>query len=57
MIEGAIYFDLEKDKALQEVVSNERNQLINMMLNEKEAGAKTQGPKQNKKMRFHCDTL
>lgn len=57
MIEGAIYFDLEKDKALQEAVSNERNQLINMMLNEKEAGAKTQGPKQNKKMRFHCDTL
>ncbi|TAI49324.1 amidohydrolase family protein [Flagellimonas allohymeniacidonis] len=57
LIEGAVYFDLEKDKMLQAAVKKERSQLINMMLNEKENGAKTQGPKQNKKPKFHCDSL
>ncbi|MEP5616378.1 MAG: amidohydrolase family protein, partial [Flavobacteriaceae bacterium] len=57
MIEGAIYFDLEKDKMLRKAVKEERNQLINMMLNEKENGGKMQGPKQNKKPHFHCDSL
>lgn len=57
MIEGAVYFDLKKDGQLREVVKKERSQLINMMLNEKENGAKMQGPKQNKKIRFHCESL
>ncbi len=57
IIEGAVYFDLEKDKALREAVRQERSQLINMMLNEKESGKKMQGPKQNKKSRFHCESL
>ncbi|KQC28568.1 amidohydrolase family protein [Flagellimonas eckloniae] len=57
LIEGAIYFDLEKDKMLRKAVKEERNQLINMMLNEKENGGKMQGPKQNKKPKFHCDSL
>nr|WP_299341652.1 amidohydrolase family protein [Allomuricauda sp.] len=57
MIEGAVYFDLEKDKALREAVKKERSQLINMMLDAKENGAKTQGPKYNKKRKFHCDSL
>ncbi|MBO0322100.1 amidohydrolase family protein [Muricauda sp. CAU 1633] len=57
LIEGAVYFDLEKDKMLRESVQQERNQLINMMLNEKENGAKTQTPVQNKKERFECETL
>ncbi|MEM9076885.1 MAG: amidohydrolase family protein [Bacteroidota bacterium] len=57
IIEGAVYFDLEKDKMLREAIKKERSQLINMMLNEKERGAKTQGPKQNKKEKFHCDSL
>ncbi len=57
IIEGAVYFDLEKDRALREAVRQERSQLINMMLNEKESGKKMQGPKQNKKSRFHCESL
>lgn len=57
IIEGTVYFDLEKDKMLQKAVKQERNQLINMMLNEKENGGKMQGPKQNKKPKFHCDSL
>lgn len=57
LIEGAVYFDLEKDKMLRESVQQERNQLIDMMLNEKEKGEKTQTPVQNKKERFECETL
>ncbi|RDY61062.1 amidohydrolase family protein [Flagellimonas nanhaiensis] len=57
LIEGTVYFDLEKDKQLRESVKQERSLLINMMLDEKGNGAKTQGPKQNKKIKFHCDSL
>ena len=32
IIEGAVYFDLEKDKQLRESVKQERSLLINMML-------------------------
>ncbi len=57
IIEGAVYFDLEKDSQLRKNIKKERNKLINMMLKEKQSGAKTQTPRQNKKERFHCDSL
>ncbi|WP_194552661.1 amidohydrolase family protein [Zobellia nedashkovskayae] len=57
MIDGAIYFDIEKDKELRNKVSKERNELVNQMLGEKEKGKKTQEPKQSKKQLMHCDTL
>ncbi len=56
LIEGKVYFDLEKDKMLRESVKKERNQLIGMMLNEKKKGGKTRTPVQNKKERFECET-
>ena len=57
LIEGATYFDLEKDKQRRKAIKDERNKLISMMLKEKEGGAKTQVPKNNKKEEFHCDSL
>lgn len=57
LIEGTVYFDLAKDKTQRDRITKERNQLINMMLKEKEGGAKTRGPRQNKKPKFHCNTL
>ncbi|WP_252729827.1 amidohydrolase family protein [Zobellia uliginosa] len=57
MIDGAFYFDLEKDMELRTKVGKERNELINQMLGEKEKGKKTQEPKQSKKQLMHCDTL
>lgn len=57
MIEGKVYFDLEKDKMLRESVKKERNQLIGMMLNEKKNGGKTRTPVQSKKEQFECETL
>ncbi|MBW8243211.1 amidohydrolase family protein [Muricauda oceani] len=57
LVEGTVYFDLEKDKMMRESVKKERNKLIGMMLNEKKKGGKTRTPVQNKKERFECDTL
>lgn len=57
MIEGAVYFDLEKDRQKREAIRKERAKLVKMMLQEKEDGGKTQGPRQNKKQRFECETL
>jgi imidazolonepropionase-like amidohydrolase len=57
IIEGAVYFDLEKDKMQRAAIQAERTKLINMMLNEKAGGGKTQAPKQNKKRNFECETL
>ncbi|MGN7515522.1 MAG: amidohydrolase family protein [Allomuricauda sp.] len=57
LIEGKVYFDLEKDKKLRESIKKERNQLIGMMLNENKKGEKSRTPVQSKKQEFNCDTL
>ncbi|MEH6680868.1 MAG: amidohydrolase family protein [Sediminicola sp.] len=57
LIEGAVYFDLEKDQQQRNAIQEERNLLINMMLQEKDGGSSTQGPKKKEKQEFHCDTL
>ncbi|MGB6152334.1 MAG: amidohydrolase family protein [Pricia sp.] len=56
LIEGATYFDMEKDKQQREAVKKERNRLINMMLKEKKEGGKTQKPEQKKKEMMHCES-
>ena len=56
LIEGKVYFDLEKDKMLRESVKKERNKLIGMMLNDNKKGGKSRTPVQNKKERFECET-
>jgi len=57
IIEGATYFDLEKDQQQREAIKKERNKLITMMLNEKEGGGKTRAPKGSKKEKMTCETL
>ncbi len=57
MIDGAVYFDLEKDEQQREAIKQERNKLIGMMLKEKEGGAKTRTPKQSKKQQMTCETM
>jgi len=57
IIEGKVYFDLEKDKMQRIKIQKERNQLINMMLSEKNGGAPTQAPKKKVKKELHCDTI
>ncbi|GGW31175.1 amidohydrolase family protein [Arenibacter certesii] len=57
LIEGAVYFDLEKDKQQREAIKAEKAKLINLMLKEKNKGNATQDPKKTEKEEFHCDSL
>ncbi len=57
VIDGAVYFDLEKDKQLRQSIDQERNTLINMMLKEKDGGNATQAPVKKENRLLHCDSL
>lgn len=57
IIEGVTYFDLEQDKQMRESIKKEKSELINLMLQEKNKGMKTQTIKKKVKEHFHCDTM
>lgn len=57
MIEGVIYYSLEKNKALLERTKKERARLIKKMLEAKNKGEKTQKVVLEKKHLYHCDTM
>jgi len=57
IIEGTIYFDKNRDLAQQKAIKKERNQLINMLLKEKNKGVKTQQPKKKETKLYHCESL
>jgi imidazolonepropionase-like amidohydrolase len=56
-IEGVPYFDMETDALLRSQMAEERNQLINMMLQEKDGSGNLRTPRQKQKEKFHCDSL
>ncbi|HEU5292723.1 MAG TPA: amidohydrolase family protein [Cyclobacteriaceae bacterium] len=55
IIEGGIYFDLEKDQQLRKEVREERARLTAKMLNAKKEGASTQRPAGRAQTDFHCE--
>ncbi len=57
MIDGIVFFDIEKDARFRESVKKERQQLVNQMLKAKNKGMKTQPAKKNEKTLYECDTL
>jgi imidazolonepropionase-like amidohydrolase len=57
VVDGTIFFDLDQEKAKNETVQKERNELINLMLDAKNKGLKTQEPKKKSSGHYHCDTL
>ncbi len=57
VVDGTIFFDLDQEKAKNEMVQKERNELINLMLDAKNKGLKTQEPKKKSSGHYHCDTL
>jgi len=57
IIEGVVYFDIEKDKAMRAKVQKERQILINKMMKAKNKGLKTQPIKKKEKEYLHCDSL
>ncbi len=57
LIEGAVYFDIEKDKLKRETVKQEKNKLIQMMLLAKDGGEKTRTPVKKDKIKMTCETI
>ncbi|AOW19712.1 amidohydrolase family protein [Urechidicola croceus] len=57
LIEGVTYFDINRNEQMNQEIQDERNELIQMMLREKNKGMKTQTPTKKEKQYFHCDTL
>lgn len=57
IIEGVVYFDIEKDAEKQLSIAKERSLLIGQMIQEKNKGASTQKPAKKEKKEYHCDTL
>ena len=57
IIEGVVYFDIEKDKTMREQIQKERQFLINKMMKVKNKGLKTQPIKKKEKEYLHCDSL
>ncbi|NND88987.1 MAG: amidohydrolase family protein [Flavobacteriaceae bacterium] len=57
IIEGTVYFDLETDKALRKNIAQERNQLMTMMIDEKNGGGKTKPPKRKMNRDLECETI
>ncbi|MFO7719619.1 MAG: amidohydrolase family protein, partial [Gillisia sp.] len=57
LIEGAVYFDLEKDKAMREEIEVQKNLLTGQMLNAKNGGENTRTVSPKEEQHIHCDTL
>ena len=57
MIEGVVYFDIERDEQMRKEIREERNQLIGQMLKAKNNGVKTQPVTKKEKQHVHCDLL
>ena len=57
IIDGAIYFDKERDKKLRKEIKEERALLINMMMEQKNKGSKTQPVKRKVKTLLTCESI
>ncbi|TPG41525.1 amidohydrolase family protein [Flavobacterium pectinovorum] len=57
IVDGVVYFDIEKDAEKQVAITKERSLLIGQMLQEKNKGMNTQPPTKKEKKEYHCDTL
>ena len=57
IIEGTIYFDLNKDIQLREAIKKEKNELTNLMLQAKNKGLKTKPIEKKEKELLHCDSV
>ncbi|MFM7857805.1 MAG: amidohydrolase family protein, partial [Flammeovirgaceae bacterium] len=55
IIEGGVYFDLDKDKQLRQELEAERARLINKMIDSKKAGSPTQKGISKQQEEMHCE--
>lgn len=57
IIEGVVYFDIQRDEEQRKAIAKERNVLIGQLLEEKNRGMITQEPKKAERTEYHCDSL
>jgi imidazolonepropionase-like amidohydrolase len=57
IIEGVTYFDLDRDLKMREAIKKEKSDLINLMLQDKNKGLKTQPVKKIEKVLLHCESM
>ncbi len=57
LVDGKIYFNIEKDKEKQKEIQSERARLISKMIAVKKNGGTTKKPASKKQINFHCDDL
>jgi imidazolonepropionase-like amidohydrolase len=57
IVDGTVYFDVEKDDQMHVSVAKERNRLMLKMLAEKSAGNPTQRAMPRRNLQIHCDTI
>ncbi len=57
IIEGVVYFDIQRDEEQRKAIAKERNVLIGQLLEEKNKGMITQEPKKTERTEYHCDSL
>ena len=56
-IDGRLLFDQETDKQKRALMEQEKERLIQRMLNAKSKGEPTQKVKAKKQKLYHCDTM
>ena len=57
LIDGTVYFDIERDKRMREEMKREKNELTTMMLQAKNKGLKTKPIEKKEDETFHCDSV
>jgi imidazolonepropionase-like amidohydrolase len=57
IIEGIVYFDIEKDKLLKKEIQAERNRIINLMKNAIKTGSNVENKMSSSKPDFTCNYL
>ena len=57
LVDGVVYFSLEKDAKMKEWIASERTRLTNKMLEAKKGGASTQKGRKKEKHYFECGDL
>ena len=57
LVDGKVYFDIEKDKEKRKEIQSQRARLIGKMIAAKKNGGATKKPTSKKQINFHCDDL
>lgn len=57
LVDGKVYFDIERDREMRKEIEQERARLINKMKAAKNGGASTQKPKKEESHNWHCDDI